>query len=315
MIEVAFTESAAGSLKMAQTYGQGEFQAGPVGIIVSHEDGSRPSREEIQEAERRYLEQARKDWEEAVPLGGRTRDVYCLPLGLSLGDLRQDPFGEERAGFLQAMIGIEDEAFSGYAHEQLCQARQALDAILARVKEGEPLRLWYSDNPNELCGFYHLMSQVSDNCSITAVKLPQTEQLADGTVVTHMTWGEIEPGQFHRYLPLEEPVSPEMRRFYRNSWQNLCQENAPVRAVLNGRLTGVGADAYDYFILRELEQQPEEFMEAILIGNILGKYQLGIGDWFIAQRIEVLIQSGRCTPTTQPPVGYPTYHRMLKKVQ
>ena len=40
---------------------------------------------------------------------------------------------------------------------------------------------------------------------------------------------------------------------------------------------------YDSFILREIAEQPEQFKMAIVIGNVLGKYQLGISDvWTVS---------------------------------
>ena len=50
------------------------------------------------------------------------------------------------------------------------------------------------------------------------------------------------------------------------------------RQMLNGKLQSVSEDIYDSFILREIAEQPEQFKMAIVIGNVLGKYQLGISD-------------------------------------
>ena len=51
MIEVVFGDSACGSLKMAQHYGNGKYPGGAIGVIVSHSDGSKPTEEEIQTAQ------------------------------------------------------------------------------------------------------------------------------------------------------------------------------------------------------------------------------------------------------------------------
>ena len=83
--------------------------------------------------------------------------------------------------------------------------------------------------------------------------------------------------------------------------------------MVNGKLCTVEADFYDWLILRELEKQPEEFHEARLIGEILGKYPLGLGDFQIAQRIEEFISWGMLTPVTKPAENEPIYHRWLKR--
>ena len=92
------------------------------------------------------------------------------------------------------------------------------------------------------------------------------------------------------------------------------EENSPLRAMVNGQLLSVGADFYDGIILREIEKQPVEFHEGRLIGEILGRYQLGLGDSLIALRIEEFISRGMLTPATEPMEDRPIYHRYLRKV-
>ena len=51
-------------------------------------------------------------------------------------------------------------------------------------------------------------------------------------------------------------------------WNQLQNENAPLRAMLNGKLQSVSEDIYDSFILREIAEQPEQFKMAIVIGKV-----------------------------------------------
>lgn len=83
--------------------------------------------------------------------------------------------------------------------------------------------------------------------------------------------------------------------------------------MLNGKLVSVPESLYDTFILRELEKQDNEFKEARLVGQVLGKYQLGIGDAWIALRIEQFIKDGLLIPITAPEPDAPIYHRTLQK--
>ena len=116
-----------------------------------------------------------------------------------------------------------------------------------------------------------------------------------------------------RFQSLGRPLTDTERRYYAGLWQKLQSENGPLRAVVNGRLCTVDADFYDTFILRELEKQPEEFHEARLIGQILGKYPLGLSDSLIALRMEVFISRGMLSPVTVPEQNAPIYHRYLRK--
>ena len=85
-----------------------------------------------------------------------------------------------------------------------------------------------------------------------------------------------------------------------------------MRGMLNGQLVSLPEDVYDSFIFREIEAEPEVFREAEVIGRVLGKYQLGIGDGWIATRIEGMIRAGMLEPVTQPEQGIP-YRRQLRK--
>ena len=109
---------------------------------------------------------------------------------------------------------------------------------------------------------------------------------------------------------------PSERRVISSSYyKELQQENASLRAVLNGKLVSVPDSLYDIFILRELEKQEDEFNEAQLVGQVLGKYQLGIGDGWIALRLEQFIRDGLLIPVTAPEPDAPVYHRILKKIK
>ena len=47
MLEIVFSESACGALKLAQRYGAGKYRGGAIGVIARNEDGSEPSQEEL----------------------------------------------------------------------------------------------------------------------------------------------------------------------------------------------------------------------------------------------------------------------------
>lgn len=314
MIEVTFTESAGGSLKQAFSFGKGSWYTPAIAVIGSNEDGTPFTDEQIQEETRRVEEEYRNKWENAVQMEGNPKDVFCLSLGLSLGDISGDVFGTERTEFLQRMICIPGEEFSHVAEEQISQCRHDRDAILRRAADGEPVRIWYSNYPDEMCGLFHLLSILPLNSEIYSVKLPVYKDFPEEkSVHSHTGWGEVLPEHVHRFLSLEEKISENAHRMYRTHWHRLVLENAPVRAILNGKLVSAGEELYDFSILLELEKREEIFHEAHFIGDILGKYQLGISDWFIHARIEVLISKGILSPLSEAPAGYPVYHRELQK--
>ena len=84
---------------------------------------------------------------------------------------------------------------------------------------------------------------------------------------------------------------------------------------MNGILLSVPADFYDGFIRREIAAEPEEFSEAYVIGNTLGRNQLAISDSWVANRIDLMIQAGELEAVTQASEGGPSYRRILRKLR
>ena len=96
MVEIVFSESACGSLKIAQTYGRGKYRGSAISVFIRHENGSVPSSNEMKEAPLQAQEQECIAWENAIPLGGKSSDVYCFDMALSVGDISDNGIGEQR---------------------------------------------------------------------------------------------------------------------------------------------------------------------------------------------------------------------------
>lgn len=318
MIEIVFSDSACGSLKVAQHYGEGKYQGGCIGVIVSHADGSKPSKEEVEVAQQEAEERARLAWESATPLGGNPADIYGFNLVLSVGDISENQPGIKRKQTLEHL-------FSVYPNDEGCQAAQEilkrvsedLKTVRKRVASGESLRIWYSNHPDEMCGLYWFMGQLNQwkvhGKQVSIVKLPEWEADEKGNIVQRSGWGQVAPVEWHRYLALQKPVLPVFEQSCASHWQELQRENAPLRATLNGQLISAPETLYDEFIFREIAAEGEEFQEAKVIGRVIGKYQLGIGDSWVAFRIEEMIREGKLEVVSAVAEDMPVYHRVLKK--
>lgn len=318
MIEVVFSDSACGGLKMAQTFGKGEDCVGHLAVLVAALDGAAPTGEEIAEAQREAEERNRLEWEKAAPMGGKPEDVFGFNLILSVGDISNGDFFNHRQKAIEALWSIYPEESSGKPIDVTTELQEALTRIRARLSKGEDIRIWYSNQPDELCGLFWFTAELTQMGAqigeVYIVKLPEYEYCDDNTVVSHISWGELSPGEWHRYIPLAEKTTAVFRSSYlAPRWRNLQKENAPLRAVLNGQLLSVSETIYDDYIWQEIEAQGDEFQEAVVVGRVLGKYQLGIGDAWIAQRIEKMVYDGKLSIVSGPVKGCPTYHRKLRK--
>lgn len=299
MMEIVFSESAGGSLKQARRYGDGPFKGQAVAVFSS--DGPKPNKRELLEAGEMARRKAQAAWEKSVPMGEELGDVFALPLALSVGEISGDVFGSERRDTLASLMAEAPpplEAAAGILKE----AKHNFDTVMERAKTGEELRIWYSVQPDEQCALRWLLYELlrtgkAEN--IRLVELPAYRLRPDGTVVRHLGWNEVSPGEWASFLPLQKKAPADLCRAMAHEWRALREENAPLRAVITGDLYSVAEDFYDPFILRELAGQANEFHQAIFIANFLGKYRFGISDGWIALRMEKMIENGILEPVTE----------------
>lgn len=319
MVEVVFGASARGSLRQAQHYGEGPWHGAAFGVVLGSTNGRPVSKEEIQEIQRRAEEQSRREWEEAVPLGGNPGDIYCLDLALSMGDISEETPGPLRQQALEKLIRASWNAEKARKQTQTVgeETRAVLDDVAARSAAGETVRVWYSQQSDELCGACFLLERLQSAGSagpVSLVELPQWEERPDGTMVHRLGWGEVGPGEWGRLVTAARTPSPAQQRFFASCWRQLRRENAPLRAVVNGQLMGVPEDFYDGFIRREIAAAEREFHQGKLIGQVLG-YQLGIGDAWVALRMEEMLSRGLLEAVTQAAPDRPVYHRILRRTE
>ena len=310
MIEVVFSESAEGSLKIAQGFGKGKYAGGCTSVILLREDGSPASSEETEAKRREVEERQRREWEEARPMGGSSKDVFGFPLGLSFGDISREKFWKKRAAALSRLASWPGAA--EVIRETIVSAEKRMQTLLERAKT-ESVRIWYSDNPDEACGMHWMLACLQGICpEVCLAKLPEAEERGD--VLRCMeSWGEVAPGEWWKYRECAAPASAMRRKRYVSLWWELEEENAPLRAVLNGKLRSVPENIYDSYIEKEISGRQGEFHQARLIGDVLGKYRLGVSDGFIALQMEKMIAKGELIPVTEAGEGEIRYRRMLRK--
>lgn len=174
MVEVVFGASACGSLRQAQHYGKGPWHKPAIGAVL-RSDGQPPTKEELRAVQRRAEERSRREWEEAVPLalGGNAEDIYCLELALSMGDISEEMPGQLRRQALENLIRGASPAEEARRQTQRLweKSQEALRAITARSTAGETVRVWYSQQPDELCGMCFLLERL-ESAGTTGPGLP-----------------------------------------------------------------------------------------------------------------------------------------------
>lgn len=318
MLEIVFGESAAGSLKIAQSYGKGQYQPSAIGVIVSKSGGEELTPEELDRVTQKARAQERADWEAATPLGGKASDVYSFPLYLSIGDIAGNAIGPARLAALQKLFRFEEQGGNETAKKLLQTAQNSLAEVHRRALCGESVRIWYSDQPDELCGCYWFLAQLREwgvSEKVYSVKLPDWKETAENTVETTSNWGDVGPAKWSNYLDNQRELPSALISAMAAHWRQLQAENAPLRATLNGRLCSMPENLYDSIIRRELAAMEPGFHEAMLIGRVIGKYQLGVCDAWLALRVEHMIDVGELEVVAAAPEDVSAYCKTLRKKQ
>ena len=316
MLEVVFSDSAAGT--MAVAIGHKGYLGGATSVIITNDDGT-ITQEEIEKFQRQAEERERFGWENSVPLEGNRKNIINLPLALSVGKITETGIGLERESALSLLMSIHPSTASDIVAELLDTSRKSYATLLEQIQNGVSIRVWVGREPDDVCGLYWLMEQLRpiglEKLDVTLVELPKWETRADGSIIQYNGWGEVEPYHLGRMALQGKKLPTNHLRSLANRWKELQQENSLLRAAINGKLVSVPDTLYDTFILQELSTLEDEFKEGILVGQVLGKYQLGIGDGWIALRVEQFIREGLLVPITTPAPNAPIYHRMLKKIK
>lgn len=319
MLEILFSESAASSLKLAMTHSSTiATSSAVIGVVLTDKDGGQPTKEELAAIQKKAEERHRREWESAVPIEGSPCDVYSFELGWSVGAIADDSI-PAREPVLRELLGIFPRQGNDSAGDLLARAAANLQTVRARVAAGEGLRLWVGPWPDDWCGASWLLTQLvefSPCGAIDIVELPRYVEKGGQTILQSRSWGDVSPAMWGLYLKNAQVyrLPALMWRAAAGCWRTLQQQNAPLRAVLNGQLVSAGADLYDGHIRAVLAEMPEEFNEAELIGRIISVYHLGFGDVWISLRIEEIIRRGELQVITAAPKDKPrSYHRILRK--
>lgn len=293
MLEVVFSDSTKGSMKIAKNYDEKSMLGGAIGYI-----GKKLSKAEL------------KKHFEGQAVGGDSQDVVYIGFALDIGDISGEFDGIERQNVFQKVWGrfnFDDNEQEQFFHNQ----RKDMEKLLSAAINGTPIRIWKSNTPYSTCGFYFICNVLRNiDCKINVVSLPEYRQGPENEIVIYRDWGQIQSGKLYQFLTLEKQLSQSEKRMFSNCWCDLVRENAPLRAIVNGKLISVPEDYYDYIITKNIPD--DDFLMARLIGKIMGNYDLGVSDSWYALRIDKMIEEKKLIIVENKDISHP-YGKILKK--
>jgi hypothetical protein len=115
--------------------------------------------------------------------------------------------------------------------------------------------------------------------------------------VLAMSLGMLNPDRIGRdkLWDLAEPLQQSMRRRYRDLWQRLRSENAPLRVIDGGELVSAPISFFDTRLMSYLTNDWQKV--ATVVGQTLAAEMddevLQVGDMLLAARINAMVESGR----------------------
>lgn len=234
------------------------------------------------------------------------KETICLGFMMDIGDIQKPMDSTYRKELIHSMLAQNQWDQDSEMEKQLKQAGAIYSAELQRLKQyleqGETVRIWYSDAPYSICGFYSVCNLLQNyRNTVRVVKLPECI-VHDQYIASYQTWGEVVSEELEEFLCYEKQLFREEVRRYAVLWQELMKENRPLRAVINGRVVSVPENFYDFQIWQRLDHTP--IMEARLMGDIIGETKLGVADWWYARRIEHFINQKRIHVLKDSPYKY-----------
>lgn len=292
MIEVLFAESEAGAMKFAKSNRA---------LRKHNEDGPTSVFGDVSEIS------VIKEW---ISVPGTAAEVICLSYHLDIGDIQQSFDSDYRNGLILSMYtqsGWEtSEEHISSLKENILTRTKEYERLMQFMETREDIRIWYSSAAYSLCGFYELCSQLvkhkTFDANIYTIELPEHVEEGDNRIVRYRHWGEVMAEKMSSFLSLQKKLSVNELKMYAHKWADLIEDNSPLRAFVNGELIGVPEDFYDFLIRKSITKEPVR--EARLIGDILGKYPVCVGDWWYGARIEQMIQNGEIRVVEDSPHKY-----------
>ncbi len=208
-------------------------------------------------------------------------NVLCIGYALDVGPIDYDGNMKERKDIFKRLEFPFE--FSKCEIDDFFERQQKdIKVLLDFAETHEHIRFWRSREPHNLCAFAYTCYLLSNKkCDISYIDLPEDM----------LSWSFVPSNKYCEYLHLEEKLDLNTKQFYINKWIELKNENASMRAIVNGSLTSVDKSFYDCFILSSITEEGIFIADAIM--NISNDYRLGISPYLIYLRIMAMINENK----------------------
>jgi len=155
----------------------------------------------------------------------------------------------------------------------------------------EEVWIWMGQNQHDVCGYYWLMSQLSNyQGRVFVLYLNNLPFINEKGQIFYPTWlSEIQPKEFLKAKRLCRKITLSEFEVDPDEWRKLCDDNAFVRILEGGKkIASKGEDFYDKDVLAGLTNDWQKGNKAM--HNILSKMKVKTGDVFLLWRMKKLVE-------------------------
>ncbi len=232
MLNVTFSDSLSGCLKMADYY-------------------AKESNYEIQDLK---------------------ENLFSLYLNLDLGDISEQTFGEKRENDFIKMFGNEDISFMRKWFNSELKKIDKIEKLVKKGHDIRIWYTERTNEFCGFCWLLSILDIWGvENNKILYVKLPQSILFDNGRYETFAGSGMFDPELLTQLAMTQRYLTNSYKNYHIRQWQRVQEENAQMRVSINNQLLSVSADFYDSIIISEIGKLGDTFKQAEAIGNCLAK--------------------------------------------
>lgn len=204
--------------------------------------------------------------------------VVCIGHAFDIGDIHMDDL---IAGRKNEFMNLESIRYDDKQVEEILQRqKQDMEYLLRTIKAGGEIRIWRSNAPYNICAFLFLCDTICDyDINAYCVDLPSD----------HSSWALVEAKMYSESMQKQYLLNKDEIIVCRNIWKTLQEENAPLRTLVDGKITSVSEDFYDELIKQNI--LGECLIEQVL-GNIARTNIVLVSRGWLVLRIKAMIATG-----------------------
>jgi hypothetical protein len=173
-------------------------------------------------------------------------------------------------------------------------------AVLINIKEQlinnseEELWIWAAQNKHDVCGYYWLVSQLSDfQGRIHLLYLNNLPFINEKGSIFYPDWlSQIQPKEFLKAKKLARPITTSEFEVDGDEWNKICEEDKMIRLLEGGKkIIQKEVNYYDTELLKFVSNDFQKVNK--VVNAFLNKGKETTGDAFVFWRLKELIKTNQ----------------------